>query len=127
MKGGFCFSCGTVLCYPCANGGSGTSTGMPQNTAALLSYLGFFVTGLIFYLVEKNRFVRFHAVQSMLTFLPLFVLEVVLGILFGRSGFIAPLIWIGALILWVILMLKANQGETFKLPVVGAIAEKQLK
>jgi uncharacterized membrane protein len=102
-----------------------TSIGMQPNLEALLSYFFGFITGLVFYLVErKNKFVRFHAMQSMLVFGGLAVLNLIfifipiLGILI--SIFLSLL----GVVLWIILMIKAYQGEYFKLPVVGDIAEK---
>ena len=64
----FCNNCSATLGRPCVNGGSGRSTGLPQTTSALLSYLGWWITGLIFYFSESDRFVRFHALQSIFTF-----------------------------------------------------------
>lgn len=108
-----------------------TSTGMQPNVAALLSYLVGFITGIIFFVIEKeNKFVRFHAMQSIITFGGLFVLGFVVGILFSFIPFLgliaSLLLWIVNLILWILLMIKAYQGEYFKLPVVGDIAEKRV-
>jgi uncharacterized membrane protein len=106
-----------------------TSTGMEANVAALLSYLLGFVTGIIFYVIEKdNKFVRFHAMQSMITFGGLFVVNAVLTTILGTLGFrLAQLLSLLGFALWIILMIKAYQGELFKLPVVGDIAEKNSK
>jgi uncharacterized membrane protein len=114
-----------------------TSTGMQANVAALVSYVLGWITGLIFFLIEKdNKFVRFHALQSIIVFGAVSVLAVVISVLFSifmalRLGFLYPifsllsgLIWLAALILWIILMIKAYQGEHFKLPIAGDIAEK---
>jgi uncharacterized membrane protein len=116
-----------------------TSTGIEANVAALLSYVLGWVTGLIFFLIEKdNKFVKFHAMQSMVVFGALFVAQIGIGMLMGafimmRLVFFIPLfsllntlIILVALILWVILMVKAYQGEKFKLPVAGDIAEKHI-
>lgn len=78
----------------------------------------------------KNDFIKFHAMQSIATFLPL----TILGWIFGgfRWGcypfsfvftMISWLIWIDTFILWVILMVKAYKGERYKLPIVGDIVE----
>jgi uncharacterized membrane protein len=109
-----------------------TSFGMDPNVAGLLSYVLGWVTGLIFFILEpKNKFVRFHAMQSIITFgafsvfwfvIGMFSLIPVLGIAFSVINGILGLI---ALVLWIILMVKAYQGETFKLPIAGDIAEKQ--
>lgn len=117
-----------------------TSTGVEANVAALLSYVAGWITGLIFFLIEKdNKFVRFHALQSILVFGGLTVVFIVLSIISAifmavRLYFFFPLfqalyalIWLLGLVVWIILMVKAYQGEFFKLPVVGDIAEKNLK
>ena len=102
-----------------------TSSGVQPNVAALLSYTLGFITGLIFYLIEKeNKFVRFHAMQSMVTFGFLFVLGIFLGILPVIGWVIIPFLWIGELVLWILLMIKAYQGERFALPIAGEIATK---
>lgn len=102
-----------------------TSTGMQPNIAALLSYLLGFVTGIVFYLIEKeNKFVRFHAMQSIVVFGSLFVLGIIVSVLPGIGLLLSPIIWIVEIVLWIILMIQAYQGEKFKLPVAGDIAEK---
>jgi len=103
-----------------------TSTGINQNVAGLLCYLGWWITGLIFFLIEKeNRFVRFHAMQSIITFGALSALSMVLSFI-PFFWILLPVIGILQLILWVVLMVKAYQGQMFKLPVVGEIAEKNI-
>lgn len=102
-----------------------TSTGMQPNLAALLSYLVGFITGIVFYVLEKdNKFVRFHAMQSIITFGFLFVVGMFLSILPVIGWMLGYLLWILDFVLWIILMIKAYNGERFKLPVVGDIAEK---
>lgn len=102
-----------------------TTLGMQPNLAALLSYLLGFITGIIFYVLEKeNKFVRFHAMQSIITFGALFVASAVLGLLPIVGVLLSFLIGIGSTVLWIILMVKAYKGEEFKLPVVGDIAAK---
>lgn len=98
-----------------------TSTGMQPNMEALLSYVLGFITGLIFYLIEKeNKFVRFHAMQSIVVFGALFVA----GFILSFIPIINLIFWIAEFVLWIMLMVKAYQGEKFKLPVAGDIAEK---
>ena len=101
-----------------------TSLGMKPNVAGCLSYLAGVLTGIIFFLLEKqNKFVRFHAMQSILVFGFFIVLNVALGILVvGWS--LMPILSLIQLALWIILMVKAFQGEKFKLPVVGDMADK---
>ncbi|MBN2059471.1 MAG: DUF4870 domain-containing protein [Deltaproteobacteria bacterium] len=101
------------------------STGMQPSIAALLSYVLGFITGIIFYILEKeNKFVRFHAMQSIVVFGALFILQIILGFIPFIGWVLIPLVWIASLILWIILMIKAYHGEYFKLPYVGDMAEK---
>jgi len=102
-----------------------TSSGMQPNVAALLSYLLGFITGIIFYLIEKdNKFVRFHAMQSIVTFGALFILGFILAVIPVIGWGLMPVLWVVQVVLWILLMIKAYQGELFKLPIVGDIAEK---
>lgn len=106
-----------------------TSSGMEENVAGLLTYVLGFVTGIIFLLIEKeNRFVRFHAMQSIIVFGSLFVASLVLNVIpvIGTlaSLFILPPL---TLIVWIVLMMKAYQGKMYKLPIVGDFSEKQLE
>ena len=99
-----------------------TSVGLQANVAGLLCYLVGWVTGLIFFLIEKeNKFVRFHALQSLITFgfFAIVVMIPVIGLM------LLPIVGILGFILWILLMVKAFQGELFKLPIVGDIAEKK--
>lgn len=107
---------------------SKTSTGLDQNIAALLCYILGFVSGAIFLLLEKdNQFIRFHAVQSIITFGALFVANFVLTALPVIGWLIGLLLAPVALVLWIVLMVKAYQGEWYKLPLAGDLTEKQLK
>jgi uncharacterized membrane protein len=102
-----------------------TSTGMQANVAALLSYVLGWVTGLIFFLIEKeNKFVRFHAFQSIVTFGGFTVLSIVLTFIPVIGWALIPVVYVLELILWILLMVKAYQGEKFKLPIAGEMAEK---
>lgn len=102
-----------------------TSIGMQANVAALLSYLAGLVTGIIFFLIEKeNKFVRFHAMQSIVTFGALWVLYIILMFVPVIGWILLPVLSILNLILWIVLMIKAYQGVYFKLPIAGDIAEK---
>lgn len=115
-----------------------TSMGMDANVAAGLSYLFSIVGGLIFYFGEKqNRFVRFHAMQSILfnafwivlfivlftvqSFLYASVILIPLGFVFTCLTILLPL---ALLAVWIVLMVYAFQGKYFKLPVIGDYAEK---
>jgi len=103
-----------------------TSTGIQANAAALLSYLVGFISGIVFLVIEKeNKFVRFHAMQSTIVSGSLFVLQIVLSFI-PFLVMLSPLVGLAGLALWIILMIKAYQGEMFKLPVIGDIAEKKI-
>lgn len=101
-----------------------TSTGIDANLAAALSYLVGFITGIIFLLVEKeNRFVRFHAMQSTLTFAGFVVVTILLNLVPFLGSLVAIfVIWPASVILWLVLMFKAYLGEEFRLPIVGDVA-----
>jgi uncharacterized membrane protein len=98
---------------------------MEANIAALLSYLLGFISGSIFYAIEKkNKFVRFHARQSIMVFAFLFVLNVLAKLLPFIGWPISTLLGIIGIVIWIFLMIKAYTGEYFKLPVIGDIAER---
>ena len=102
-----------------------TSTGLEENVAGLLCYVLGWITGLVFFLIEKeNKFVRFHALQSIIVFGILSIAGIVIGWIPIIGGIIGALIGLLSLVLWIILMIKAYQGEKFKLPWAGDLAEK---
>jgi len=118
--------------------------GLDENVASAACYSLGWVTGIIFFLVDKdNKTVRFHAIQSILTFLSLTIVIWVLstlfigvammegfGFWFGGFGIwwmIVTFIEIATFLLWLFLMYKAYMGEIFLVPIVGSIAENQLK
>jgi uncharacterized membrane protein len=102
-----------------------TSTGMDENVAGLLCYVLGWVTGLIFFLIEKkNKFVRFHALQSIIVFGVLTLASIILTWIPIIGWVIGWIIWVLAIVLWILLMVKAYQGEKFKLPWSGNLAEK---
>jgi uncharacterized membrane protein len=99
-----------------------SSTGLDENVAGFFCYLLGFITGIVFLVVEKeSRFVKFHAMQSTITFLVLFVISLIIGWI----PVIGILILILSLILWLLLMIKALQGERYSLPIVGKMVEKK--
>jgi uncharacterized membrane protein len=105
-----------------------TSTGMEQNIEGLLCYVLGWVTGIIFYILEKeNTFVRFHAMQSIVVFGAITVVDIILSYIPIIGLILSWLIGIAAFILWIILMVKAYQGQKYKLPVAGDIAERNSK
>lgn len=98
-----------------------------ENLMAAASYLLGFITGVIFLLVEKqSKFVRFHAMQSTVLFGGIFIINIALGFIPILGWLAGLLLSLAAFILWIVCMWKAFQGEMYKAPVVGDIAEKQL-
>ena len=115
------------------NGG----TGLEPNVAGLLCYVAGWVTGVIFLFVEKkDKFVRFHAIQSIIVFGAMSVLWILFGIIRGGDmwwtahglwvflSIIYWILWAFGAFLWILLMLKAYGGNKYKLPIAGDIAEK---
>ncbi len=110
-----------------------TSMGMQPNVEAGLSYVLTWVTGLIFFLMEKqNRFVRFHAMQSILFFGGLTVINIILSVIGGFgvvglgliTGLLSGAVGIVGLVGYIVLLINGFQGKYFKLPIVGDYAEK---
>ena len=145
----FCSRCGTELspharfCNKCGQeqpAAPAPQSGLSENAAATLSYVLGWLTGIIFYLVDRRPYVRFHAAQSIVTFGGLHVIRASLGAVFGVGWLfggltrgthfgtigagIAVLAVIGfvSFVLWIICMIKAYQGERFMVPIAGDIA-----
>jgi len=132
-----------VSSQPPAQAGK-SSTGLDENIAALLSYVFGWVSGLIFFLIEKDsRLVRFHAMQSLLfnvlvgvvftvlwivLFVFFMIANQVSGALTGLLTILSTLIWvvlcIAVLIAWIMCLVKAFGSQYFKLPIIGNFAEK---
>ncbi len=149
----FCNSCGaqiadgTTTCAACA-GRVATAPAVPQasvnvggmtdNVAGMLAYITI-IPAIIFLVVEpynKNRFVRFHSFQNLFFHVALIVcwiaftiLAMVLAFIPILGHLILALLWfvvaIGSFVVWIIMLLKANGGQMWKLPVIGDMAEKQ--
>ncbi len=115
---------------------SSTSTGVDARLASMLCYAGWWVTGLVFLFAErKHHDVRFHAAQSIIVF---GVLSVVLFLCGGASAIaffvaaptfqmiqaIGNVLWFGAVLLWLFLLLKTWRGETWRVPIAGDLAVK---
>ena len=102
-----------------------TSTGLAENVAGLFCYVLGWVSGLVFVLIEsENKFVRFHAFQSIIVFGVLTMAGFILSRIPFIGGFISWLIWLIGLSLWIVLMVKAYRGLEYKLPGSGNLAEK---
>jgi len=142
----FCSACGTQMpdgtttcpacgrsAAPAAGTAHGTTGDMADNVAGMLAYVTI-IPAIIFLVMEpynKNRFVRFHSFQSIFFGVAWIAIWVALSFV-GMIPFLGwatiliwPLIGLGGLIIWIILLLKANQRQMFKLPVIGDLAEKQ--
>lgn len=146
----FCPKCGAALASGGAASGSpnpapaqSPTAGIAENVAGLLCYvLGPFawITGIIFLIIDKRPFVKFHAAQSIVVFGGLQIIRMILGAVFGAGfffggfggyglgafgliGLLFSLLWLLTLVLWILLMVKAYQGQRFKLPLAGDIAE----
>jgi len=139
----FCNMCGTQIadgatrCAACsARAGAvpaASTSGIADNVAGMLAYFTI-IPAIIFLVLDpynKSRFVRFHSFQSIFFALAWFVLSIGLNIiahipLFGWLTILLwPLVGLAGLIIWLVLVLKAFQGQMFKLPVIGDLAEKQ--
>jgi uncharacterized membrane protein len=145
----FCKACGTdvggaTFCPKCGAsqsasspvvpppvGPPATSEGLAENVAGLLCYVLGWLTGIIFILIDKRPFVRFHAAQSIVVFGALTVLRIGVGIILGMGGFIGWGIWtlvtmcvsLLGLILWILLMIKAYQHQLYRVPIAANVAD----
>jgi uncharacterized membrane protein len=116
-----------------------SSTGLPPRVAAALAYAGWWVTGLVFWLIERHdRYVRFHAAQAVATFglLALLIaglgLAAVVSLTFLPHAFM-PFIWaasfcaFGSLVLWGFAIWQAARGHTWHIPLAGRLAERMIR
>jgi uncharacterized membrane protein len=137
----FCSRCGAPVGSTPGTPTSAGAAAMAPNVAALLSYILGFISGILFLVLEpykNDRFVRFHAFQSIFFSVTLIIFSMVwnivlLGFLFGSMfGFvstllylISTLIWLGVFIYWLFLMFKAYNGERYLIPIIGELAARQ--
>ena len=132
----FCPQCGAQVAaagvpppqpMPLAPAGSG----LQENVAGLLCYLLGWLTGIIFLLIDKRPFVRFHAAQSIVVFGALSIIHIILSVAFLGSGFYGFGLWLlivrvidlVGLIAWIVLMIQAYQGRMFEVPIAAPIAK----
>jgi uncharacterized membrane protein len=136
----FCPRCGTQIaegatCPKCAAGNApvATGAGLEDNVAGALAYVTI-IPAIVFLVLEpynRKRFIRFHAFQCLFFAVAWTVLWIGLSIVahIPFLGWMTILIWplvsLGGFVIWLILVLKAYQGQMFKLPVIGDMAEKQ--
>jgi len=103
-------------------------SGLPPHVVAVLAYVGGVITGIVVLSLEKeDKFVRFHAMQSTITFLIVLVAHLALAGLpvLGRALYFPFVVGVAAL--WVFLMVQAFNGHRYKLPYIGDFAERQLQ
>jgi len=119
-------------------GGAPAGSGIAPNLAGALSYALGLITGVLFLFLDRNPFVRFHAYQSIFLtvawvvfWIAVSILEAILGIVPGVRFLVAILAVLGSLvlsfaafILWIVLIVKAYQGQRWKLPYIGDMAER---
>jgi len=139
----FCNMCGaqiadgTTRCAACsgrtASAPASTASGLTDNVAGMLAYVTI-IPAIVFLVVEpynKSRFVRFHSFQCIFLCVALVALHLGVSVLAVVPFLLLitfplhALISLGAFVLWIILLIKANQGQMYKLPVIGDLAEKQ--
>jgi uncharacterized membrane protein len=134
----FCPKCGASQAAPTASPAVPTaspSEGLQENVAGLLCYVLGWLTGIIFLLIDKRPWVRFHAAQSIVVFGGLTLIRFLLGIMHGVTGFIGwgffgllfVLIGLTAFVLWIVLMIKAFQHQTWRVPIAADIADGFVK
>jgi len=139
VEGHFCSKCGGAAAAPVSapplSAAPATNAGLTENAVGAFCYRGGLITGIIFLVTPpyNNPRIKFHAFQSIL----LNVAWVLAWLVFLAVGTVMPfgmsvilsllslLIWGGGLVVWLALMWKAYQGETFSLPVIGIIARQQ--
>jgi uncharacterized membrane protein len=153
----FCSACGAdtggaAFCPKCgaAQGGASApsaaaaspTAGIQENVAGLLCYIFGWISGLIFLLIDKRPFVKFHAAQSIAFNIAIFAIYVAFGIvsfvltmitsmLHFPVGFLMVFLWpiigVGVLIAWIYLMYKAYNNEKYKLPIIGNMVENMVR
>ena len=134
-----CAACaGRVAAAPAAPQATASGAGMADNVAGMLAYITI-IPAIIFLVMEpynKNRFVRFHSFQNIffavaliICWIAFTILAMVLAFIPILGHLVIGLLWfvvaIGSFVVWIIMLLKANQGAMWKLPVIGDMAEKQ--
>ncbi|HYW65526.1 MAG TPA: DUF4870 domain-containing protein, partial [Candidatus Dormibacteraeota bacterium] len=122
---------------PAAAPAASPTEGLQENVAGLLCYVLGWLTGIIFLLIDKRPFVKFHAAQSIVVFGGLTVIRIALlfihgfiggGVIgWGFLGLIGLLVGLVMLVLWILLMVKAYQHELFRVPIAADIADGFVK
>jgi uncharacterized membrane protein len=142
----FCTVCGaqtsdnSTVCSACSRSGAAAArpaqaaaAGLTDNVAGMLAYVTI-IPAILFLVMEpynRSRFVRFHAFQCIFFAIAWTALWIVLSFIahIPFLGWLTILIWpligLAGFVIWLILLLKANQGQMWKLPIIGDMAEKQ--
>jgi uncharacterized membrane protein len=139
----FCPKCGanqsaTVApaSAPAGAAAASPTEGIQENVAGLLCYVLGWLTGIIFLLIDKRQWVKFHAAQSIVVFGGLTIIKIGLAFMHGMMGgligwgflsMIGLLLALLTFVLWILLMIKAYQHEMFRLPVAADIADGFVK
>lgn len=113
-----------------------SSTGLAPNAAAALSYLAWWLSGLLFFLVEReSRFVKFHAAQAIVGLGALWAVGLTLWVFALAALFVSASafkillymaygVWLLGLIAWAFCIVRAWKGDEFELPWAGPIARR---
>jgi uncharacterized membrane protein len=138
VEGRFCAKCGTAVgagevgaaATPAPQ--AAVQAGLTDNVASALCYALGLITGVLFLVLapyNQNKTIRFHAFQSIfmhVAFIFIWVAWIFVSIVSGGLlGLISPLIWLGFFVLWLVVIIKAYQGQKMVLPIIGPLAEKQ--
>jgi len=104
-----------------------SSTGLNANTAALLCYVFGWISGLVFFILEKDsKFVRFHALQSIVVFGILHLAVMFFNWLPFIGNILSAALGVVTLVVWIVLMVKASQGVKYKVWWAGDFADRQI-
>ena len=103
-----------------------STTGLKKETSGALAYVLGPITGILFLIIERDSFVRFHAMQSIVVFVGMFALQAMLGLTIILA-ILVPLVGIVSFVLWLMLIYKAWQGEEWEVPFAGKFARQILK
>jgi len=113
-----------------------STTGLQPRAAAMLAYGGWWVTGALFWWIERrDTYVRFHAAQALVAFGTAAAVIAGFGVLavaslgtlpsaFSMFAWAAGAAWLGAVLLWVVAMWNAGRGVRWRIPIIGALAER---
>ena len=159
----FCNSCGSSVAAPASvpaapatapepgavtSGPAAAGSGMTSNVAGLLAYVLGLITGVVFLVLEpynKDKFVRFHAFQSIffnVLMIGFWIVWTILSMIMWAIGFrilgyaigslistvmslVSLVVFLAFLITWVFLMFKAYNNQRFELPLIGKLAARQ--